>query len=224
LGLNLILRVDTSQNGNINQQTYLSGAVNEVYSQFNTLIVSLVIILAFMIVVAITTTIIIFKKRDIAIMKALGTLPGRLYGFYLLEVYIIFLIGFVIGIIFGLIAFGIFSLIMFLLGNPIIFHIDLYYTTALFVSCIIGIFVFSGYTLRQIGNQKIIQTFSKDIPYNYDASKGLTKIPRWISSHGFNLKIAVVNTVRRKGEFVRYFFIFSMIFLCMRCILIHRFL
>ena len=164
LGLNLILRVDTSQNGDINQQSYLSGAVNEVYSQFNTLVVSLVIILAFMIVVAITTTIIIFKKRDIAIMKALGTLPGRLYGFYLLEVYIIFLIGFVIGIIFGLIAFGIFSLIMFLLGNPIIFHIDLYYTTALFVSCVIGIFVFSGYTLRQIGNQKIIQTFSKDIP------------------------------------------------------------
>ena len=213
LGLNLILRVDTSQNGDINQQTYLSGAVNVVYSQFNTLVVSLVIILAFMIVVGITTTIIIFKKRDIAIMKAIGTLPGRLYGFYLLEVYIIFLIGFVIGIIFGLIAFGVFSLIMFLLGNTIIFHIDLYYTTVLFISCIIGIFVVSGYTLRQIGNQKIIQTFSKDIPYNYDASKGLTKIPRWISSHGFNLKIAVVNTVRRKGEFVRYFFIFSMIFL-----------
>jgi len=59
LGLNLILRVDTSLNENINQQAYLSGAVNEVYSQFNTLIVSLVIILAIMIVVGITTTIII---------------------------------------------------------------------------------------------------------------------------------------------------------------------
>ena len=130
--------------------------------------------------------------------------------------FIYFVIGFIIGIIFGLIAFGIFSLIMFLLGNTVIFHIDLYYTTVLFILCIIVIFVFSGYTLRQIGNQKIIQTFSKDIPYNYDASKGLTKIPRWISSRGFNLKIAVVNTIRRKGEFVRYFFVFSMIFFVIR--------
>jgi len=207
LGLNLILQDKTDN------QYFLSGAINKVYSQFNTLIITLVLLLTFIIVVGISTTLIIYKKRDIAIMRAIGTLPGKLYGFYLLEVYIIFLIGFILGLIFGLIAFGIFFLIMHLLGFSLIFQLDIYYTTALFSSCIIGIFLISGYTLRQIGTQKIIKIFSKDIPFNYDASKKLTKIPRWLSSYGFNLKIAIINTIRRKGEFIRYFFIFSMIFL-----------
>ena len=68
---------------------YFSGAINLVYSQFITLILALVFILAFIVVIVISTTLIIHKKRDIAIMKALGTLPRKLYSFYLLEVYII---------------------------------------------------------------------------------------------------------------------------------------
>ncbi len=209
LGLNLILRVQEDSDN----EYYYSGAINLVYSQFNTLILSLVIILAFVIVVAITTTLIINKKRDIAIMKALGTLPGKLYRFYLLEAYIIFFIGFVLGIIFGLVSFGIFSIVMNLLGFTVFFHIDIFYTSVLFFSCFIGIFVITGYTLRKIGSQQIVKSFSKDIPYDFDASKGLTKIPRWLSSYGFNLKIAIVNIIRRKGEFLRYLFIFSLIFL-----------
>ena len=206
LGLNLIFREKKNE-------YYFSGAINEVYSQFNTLIVSLVLLLAFIIIVGITTSLIIYKKRDIAIMKALGTLPGKLYRFYLLEVYIIFFIGFILGLFIGLIGFGIFSLIMYLLGFSILFQIDIFYTLILFISCFLGIFFISGFTLRKIGTQKLMKSFSKDIPFDYDASKKLTKIPRWISSFSFNLKIAVVNTIRRKGEFIRYFFVFSMIFI-----------
>ncbi|MFX1379035.1 MAG: FtsX-like permease family protein [Promethearchaeota archaeon] len=190
---------------------YFSGGISLAYKQFNNLIQILFISLTITIVVAISTTLIISKKKDIAIMKSLGTLPRKLYSFYLLEVYILFFVGFILGIILGLSIFGIFALILFLLNFTILIQIDLFYTPFIFFSCIIGIFFVSGYVIRKIGKQKIIQTFSKDIPYNYNAGKPLKFIPKWLTSIGFNIKIAVVNTMRKKGEFKRYLILFCII-------------
>jgi len=205
LGLNIFIQTTFVNN------YYFSGGISIVYKQFNTLIQILLVILAIAIVITVTTTLVISKKRDIAIMKSLGTLPKKLYSFYLLEVYVLYFIGFLFGLILGLIAFGIFALIMSFLKFPLVIQIDLVYTPILFFSCIIGIFFITGYTLRKIGKQNIIKTFSKDIPYNYDASKRFSIIPKWLISIGFNIKIAVVNTMRKKGEFKRYLILFSII-------------
>ncbi len=190
---------------------YFSGGINVIYKQFNNLIQILLIFLTIGIVVAVTTTLIISKKKDIAIMKTLGTLPQKLYSFYLLEAYILFFIGFLLGLVMGLLLFGLFAFIMIFLRFPIFMQIDLLYTPIMFFSCIIGIFFISGYTLRKIGKQHIINTFSKDIPYNYNAGKKLKFIPKWLTSIGFNIKMAVVNTIRKKGEFQRYLVLFSII-------------
>jgi len=127
LGLNLIIQ-NLYTGEDIDNEYYFSGAINSIYSQFNTLILVLIIFLAFAVVIIISTTLIFNKKRDIAIMRALGTIPSKLFSFYLLEVYIIFLIGFALGLILGLITFGIFSLIMILLGLKVLFQIDFFYT------------------------------------------------------------------------------------------------
>ncbi len=190
---------------------YFSGGINLVYKQFNSLIQVLFIILTVVIVIAVSTTLVISKKRDIAIMKSLGTLPRKLYSFYLLEVYLLFFVGFLFGWISGLVIFGIFALIMNFFSFSILFQIDLFYTPIMFFSCIIGIFLITGYVLRKIGRQKIISTFSKDIPFNYDASRQIKFIPKWLTSIGFNIKISVVNTLRKKGEFKRYLIVFSII-------------
>ncbi|MFX0104794.1 MAG: FtsX-like permease family protein [Candidatus Hodarchaeota archaeon] len=205
LGLNMVI-----QPVFINKY-YFSGGISFIYKQFNTLIQILLISLTTVLIIAVTTTLVISKKRDIAIMKSLGTLPQKLYSFYLIEVYILFFVGFVLGLIFGLISFGIFSLIMNFLNFPVGFQLDLFYTPIMFFACIIGIFLITGYVLRKIGRQKIIRTFSKDIPYNYDSSKRIKFIPKWLIAIGFNVKIAVVNTLRKKGEFRRYLILFSLI-------------
>ncbi|MFX1571944.1 MAG: FtsX-like permease family protein [Promethearchaeota archaeon] len=205
LGLNVLI-----QPSFVNQ-FFFSGSINGIFSQYNTLIQILLIILAIIIILSISTTLVITKKKDIGIMRALGTLPRKLYNFYFSEVYIIFFIGFTLGLIIGLISFGIFSLILNFLEFPIKFQIDLIYTPILFFSCLFGIFFITGYTLRKIGKQKIIKTFSKDIPYNFDASKKIKFIPKWLSSLGFNVKISIFNTLRRKGEFRRYLLVFSLI-------------
>ncbi|MFW9942676.1 MAG: FtsX-like permease family protein [Candidatus Thorarchaeota archaeon] len=205
LGLNLFIQSDFSN------EFYFSGSISTVYKQFITLIQILLMILAVFIVVAISTTHIIYKKKDIGIMKALGTLPRKLYNFYLLEVYIIFFIGFFLGVICGLLSFGIFSLIINSFYFSIEIQIDILFTSILFFSCIFGIFIVSGYALRKIGKEKIIKTFSKDIPHDYDASKKIKFIPKWLSSLGINIKLSIINTLRRKGEFKRYIIVFSLI-------------
>ncbi|MFX0041779.1 MAG: FtsX-like permease family protein [Candidatus Hodarchaeota archaeon] len=204
-GLNIVIF------NNLKNTYFFTGAINLVYKEFLSLILILVIILSIVVVVVITTTLIIHKKRDIAIMKALGTLPGKLYSFYLLEAFIIFILGFILGWILGLISFGIFYLIMLLLKLPITFHIDWVYTPVIFISCILGIFFITGYALRKIGSQKIIRTFSADIPYNFHAKKRLSLVPKWLSKLGFNLKISIINNIRRKGEFRRYIIVFTLI-------------
>jgi len=190
---------------------YFKGGISLVFTDFTILILSLIVILAFIIVIIVTSTLVINKKRDIAIMKALGTLPRRLYNFYLTEVYVVFIVGFLIGLIIGFVSYGIFAFIASLLGIVTSFQIDLIYTPILFFSCLGGIYFVPGVILRKLGNKNTIKLFSKDIPYNYDASRGYTLVPKWLSSIGFNFKISVINTIRRKGEFKRYLIVFSVI-------------
>ena len=204
LGLNLFIKPKFSNS------LYFTGSINAVYTQFNTLIQVLFMILAVFIVVAISTTLVISKRKDIAIMRAIGTIPRKLYSFYLLEVFIIFFIGFGLGLICGLISFGIFSLIMNSFFFTLEFQIDLIFTPILFASCFFGIFFITGYSIRKLGKKNIIKSFSKDIPYEYNVKK-LQFIPKWLSSLGFNIKIAITNTIRRKGEFRRYILVFSLI-------------
>ncbi|MFX0080469.1 MAG: FtsX-like permease family protein [Candidatus Hodarchaeota archaeon] len=205
LGLNVFIQSDFSND------FYFSGSISIVYKQFITIIQILLMILAVLIVVAISTTHIINKKKDIGIMKALGTLPRKLYSFYLLEVFIIFFIGFFLGIIGGLISFEIFILIINSFYFSIEFQIDFVFTSILFGSCFFGIFFVAGYALRRMGKAEIIKTFSKDIPHDYDASKKIQFIPKWLSSLGINIKLSIINTLRRKGEFKRYIIVFSLI-------------
>jgi ABC-type antimicrobial peptide transport system permease subunit len=118
-----------------------------------------VVILAFVVVIIVTSTLIITKKRDIAIMKALGSIPQKLYGFYLTELYIVFFIGFSIGAISGFISYLIFFFIASFLDITITFQVDIFYTPILFISCLVGIFLISGVVLRKIGMQNTIKLF-----------------------------------------------------------------
>ncbi|GAH52351.1 unnamed protein product, partial [marine sediment metagenome] len=190
---------------------YFSGGISIVYTDFTTLILTLMLIMAFAVVIIVTSTLIITKKRDIAIMKALGSLPKKLYSFYLTEAYIVFIIGFLVGVIIGFISYGIIAIVASFFGIVSSFQVDFIYTPILFFSCLGGIYVVPGVILRKIGTQNTIKLFSKDIPYSYDASKKLTIIPRWLSSIGYHFKISIINTIRRKGEFKRYLIVFSII-------------
>lgn len=190
---------------------YFSGGISIVYTDFTTLVLVLMLIMAFAVVVIVTSTLIITKKRDIAIMKALGSLPRKLYSFYLTEAYLVFIIGFILGAIIGFISYGILSFVVPFFGIFTSFQIDIIFTLILFFSCLGGIYVVPGVILRKIGTQNTIKLFSRDIPYSYDASKKISAVPRWLSLIGYNFKMSIINTIRRKGEFKRYLIVFTII-------------
>lgn len=199
--------------GAMSQNTLFSGAITLVYTQFYNLILILILILSTVIILVVLISLILSKKKDIAIMKALGTLPEYLYGFYLLEVYIIFLIGFAIGSFFGFLTYGIFYFLLTFFPIQLIFTIDIFYIPLFLLACLIGIFLIPGQFLRKIGSEKVSRALSKDIKHNYNASKKLTTIPRWLISLGYNLKMAVLNSIRQKTRFLRYLVVFSLIIL-----------
>ena len=199
--------------GTMSQKTLFSGAITLVYTQFYNLILILILILSTVIVLIVLISLILSKKKDIAIMKALGTLPEYLYGFYLIEVYIIFLIGFAIGSLIGFLIYGIFYVLLSFFPIQLIFTIDILYIPLFLLACLIGIFLIPGQFLRKIGSEKVSRALSKDIKHNYNASKKLTVIPRWLISLGYNLKMAVINSIRQKARFLRYLVVFSLIIL-----------
>ena len=190
---------------------FFSGGISIIFTDFTMVVLILMVILAFVVIIIVTSTLIITKKRDIAIMKALGSIPQKLYGFYLTEVYVVFFIGFVLGAIIGFISYVIFFFIASSLGVLATFQVDVIYTPILFISCFVGVYLFPGVVLRKLGTQNTIKLFSRDIPSNYDASKKLTTIPKWLSLIGYNVKISVLNTLRRRGEFKRYLIVFTTI-------------
>ena len=196
---------------NFQNEFYFSGGLSYLYSNFTILIISLIIILAFIMILVVSSSLIISKKPDIAKMKNLGTIPRKLYSFYLTEAYVIFFIGFFLGLITGLITFGIFSLFMSSVGFSGFFYFDLFFTPILFLASILGIFFVPGAIMRKIANRSAVEIFSKDIPFNLDASKKISLLPKWISGINFNFKISVLNTLRRKGEYKRFLLVFSII-------------
>ena len=63
IGLNLFIQYLAEGKESTDNEYYFSGAINEVYTQFNILILVLILILTFIVVVVITTTLIINKKK-----------------------------------------------------------------------------------------------------------------------------------------------------------------
>jgi len=188
-----------------------TAGIRQIYYEFNLFILILVVVIAGITIVIIISSIFTYKKRDIAIMKSLGTLRDKLYSFYMKEAMIIYLLGFLIGSVLGLIFYGVTSLILVFFDYPIVFYIDFIWTPIFFFSTLFATYVVSGFVLRRIGLQNIQWIFSKDIPHNINAKDSLTLIPRWLSKFGYNLKIAVVNLVRRRGEFKRFLILFGVL-------------
>ena len=200
-----------NQSGSYANPFFFSGAVNLTYTQYNMIILLIVFIFSVVIITLITTSFINSKKKDVSIMKALGTLPERLYSFYMTESLILFLLGFIIGYVLGVISYIIVIISIDLYGIAISFYFDFIFSSILFAICLFSVFLISGLQLRKIGRKNVIQTFSDDIQYDYNALQRVKTIPKMLSSLGLNIKYAISNIMRKKKKFFHYFITFFII-------------
>jgi ABC-type lipoprotein release transport system permease subunit len=197
-----------TQENNYTNPYFFSGSINIVFSQFNTILIVLIFALAVVMVTIICSSFIVSKKRDITIMKALGTLPEKLYSFYLLEAFIIFLLGFFFGWLIGIIGYGIFSIIYSTVFIQITFQIEVIFSIVLFILCTFASLGLPGLQLRKYGRANVIKSFSKELPSDFNAVDQLKLVPKWLSAFGLNLKYAILNLVRKKSKFKRFFAVF----------------
>lgn len=208
------LSIFISQQPDFNNIFFFSGARYAMYSQFFSLLIILLYVLSTAVIIFISYSYIKNKLRDISVMKALGTLPEKLYKFYLMETFLIFLFGFALGFIASLLGYYIFIEVLNLFNVAIFFELNIFFTAILFLLGTLGCLLTAGWILRKIGKQNITHSFSKEIPHNY-TPKSLTFIPKWLSSLGKNIKHSVMNSIREKGRFKRYLVIFVVMGLVM---------
>ncbi len=195
---------------NTNNSMFFSGGIAIVYNNFNLYVMVLIQILSFVSIMMVLITFVSSKKKDIGIMRAVGMQDNY---FYLVECYVMFFVGYIIGVILGLIIYGVFYITLLILGTSIKLAIDLFYSPILLIACLIGIYFIPGYFLRRLNTKNLVNSFSKDIPHNYNAAKRPFFIIRWLLRISFSFKIAVINTIRKRGEFRRYligFFVISL--------------
>jgi ABC-type antimicrobial peptide transport system permease subunit len=199
LFLNLIQSVGfLTQPAEVN---YLSYTFIELYSQYNTFLISLTIVLTVVIVVSSNHAVIQHRKKDIAIMKSLGTYPNQLYKFYIKELLILITISFLIGWVIG---FGIFLIIFMILENrlsTLIWYPDRIFTFIIIFLLYFLTYLVNGWEIRNIGQKNYNQIKSGNIQENISArlSEGYKKFLRKMS---LSLTIAIKN-LKRKGYAMR---------------------
>ncbi len=84
--LGLLTMPEDIQNG--------TSTLYEIFTQFNSFLIALVMLLAIIIILSKNHSIVQSRKNDINIMKAVGTYPRQLYSFYLTEILLITILSF----------------------------------------------------------------------------------------------------------------------------------
>jgi len=192
---------------------------NDLFLQYFQVIIYLMIIIFVIWILIINHNIIMYKTRDLSILKAIGSLSNRINGIYISEIYLIDIIGIILGIFFG---FLIYLIIFFIFGTiypETRFHIDLFYTP-ITIFIILGIvYIINGYELRRLSSKRFGDLKTDEIRKQYYAAYDLKLVPKIISKFGLLWKVSVINLKRKKGQFYRIL-IFLIVVLTLVIILI----
>ncbi|XEO75985.1 hypothetical protein WKT22_01006 [Candidatus Lokiarchaeum ossiferum] len=178
----------------INTFTY---TIVEIFTQYNLFLIILTLLLTIFIIITNNHALIQTRKKDIAVMKAVGTYPRQLYSFYLSELLLILMFTVLVGFIVGFVVF---------LGFFLIFNQN--FPTALWLpdtflgpSLIIGILFFSyfinGYEIRKIGRKSYNATKTGKISESIHAKLG-PNLKKWLNNRSINLTMAIKNLMRKK--------------------------
>ncbi|WP_457559565.1 FtsX-like permease family protein [Candidatus Harpocratesius sp.] len=175
----------------------LNYTIYEIITQFYFFLFIITSILAISIILLNNHAIIQDRKKDIAIMKAIGTYPSHLYSFYLSELLFLVIISFLLAWVF---AFFIY-LAIYLILSPIIsivsWNSDQTFSFLFFAGMLFATFMVNGWEIRKIGR----------ITYS-EAKSGIIKaetnwkiqpaIQKWLAKRSSSINLAVRNVLRKK--------------------------
>ncbi|MHA1804312.1 MAG: FtsX-like permease family protein [Promethearchaeota archaeon] len=195
-----------------NNPYFFTGTINLIYSQLSLLNLYLMHLLTIIVIWVIITSFLAYKKRDIAIMRAIGGVPNNLYGFFMKEIFLLFLIGYIMGFFLGIF----FTLIFFIWGSIITgsfnLSFDFLHNLIFFFIYMVSVFLIAGKKLKKIGNEPLTKNFSSDLPLSLNVTAKLKFLLNFLSALSLKFKISIINVLRKKKEYQRNFLFFSLIF------------
>ena len=173
-----------------------------IFQQFNLMLLILLTVLPISALIFSLYAWIGHKKRDIATMKAIGTFPAKLYSFFVIELLLITVIGYVIGFVCGSGAYLLAYLILEGVGISIPFQVDLIWNLIVFGSLTATAYFVGGVHLRKIaGTLTVTEILAGDIPRTTFAGSHASVFLRGLSRLGTSLKVAIRNISRRLYDF-----------------------
>ncbi|MBD3350001.1 MAG: FtsX-like permease family protein [Candidatus Lokiarchaeota archaeon] len=184
-------------------ERYFNFTTYDFFLQYYKLIIYFTIAISVSWVLVINHSIITNKSKDLAIMKAVGTIQRTINSFYISELLLIDLIGIILGLLAGYLGYMVIFLIFGLLGSSSVIYIDLIFMPVTIGIIFILSYFVNGRELRKISDKKYAEISSGDIKSGYSAVGGLQLIPKFIANLGFKVKIAVTNLTRKKKQFYR---------------------
>ena len=172
----------------------------ELNTQYNGLLVILTFILVIFIMLTQNHAIILARKKDIAIMKAVGTYPRQLYSFYITELLLLVTGSYIVGLIIG---FGLFILANLLFPAYFVLYMsntNLTLSGLLLVLLLLFTYLINGWEIREIGLKTYAQTIRGPIGKQITAkqSKFWRKL---LFNRSPTLKLSFSNLLRKTYAF-----------------------
>jgi ABC-type antimicrobial peptide transport system permease subunit len=179
--------------------TYLTLTLFELITQYHQFLVILILILVFVVMINSNHAIVEHRKKDIGIMKAVGTYPNQLYSFYLTELLLLAFFSFIIGWLIGISLF--FIIFSILNGNYIGLRWlpDKLISIGILVGLLLGTFIINGYEIRKIGRKSF--NYAKTGKFKNNIHAKLT--PTWkkiMLKLPISAKLAIKNLMRKQKD------------------------
>lgn len=182
----------------------------DTFSQYFELVIYLTIAATVIWIITVNHSLVTHKLRDLATMKAVGTVKKKIVGFYIVELLIIDLISMGIGIFVGFMGYlAVFFIYAAQGANPVIFF-DYIFIPIMVILVLLLTYFINGWEIRDLYEKDYADISSGDIKSEYSAIGGLRMVPKWIARLGFKAKIAVTNLTRKKRQFYRILIVISL--------------
>jgi ABC-type antimicrobial peptide transport system permease subunit len=143
----------------------------ELNAQYNGFLVILTFILVIFIMLTQNHAIILARKKDIAIMKAVGTYPRQLYSFYMTELLLLVGISYISGLVIG---YGLFIVANLFFPAYFVLYmsqINLRLTGLLLVLLLLFTYLINGWEIRRIGLKTYAETIRGPIGKQINANQ-----------------------------------------------------
>ena len=179
--------------------SYLTLTLFELITQYHKFLVILIVILVFVVMINSNHAIVEHRKKDIGIMKAVGTYPNQLYSFYLTELLLLAFFSFIIGWVIGITLF--FIVFMILNGKYIGLHWspDKFISIGIFLGLLFVTFAINGWEIRRIGRKSF--NFAKTGKFKDNIHAKLT--PTWkkiMIRLPISMKLSIKNLLRKQKD------------------------